>query len=562
MKKAKRMTKEQTEKKKKNIIRTFIVIISLIVIAIIGYIANEFIILDNNKTINLIINNKNVTGNLKKDVLVQDDDIYLSMQDLQNFFDKYIYEDTENNQIITTYEDKIAVIGFEENKMIVNGSEKSTFAHALKQDDTIYLPITEMKDVYGIDIEYIEKTKVVLVDSIAREQKKAIVSKNSSVKSSTNFIAKTVDRVDKGSSCVVISEEGKYTKIRTENGKIGYVKSKIIANTIVTRQTIEKQKQIEGKVNLVWDYYSQVASAPNREGTTIDGINVVSPAFFHLNSKGELEENIGNSGEEYIKWAHNNGYKVWPMVQNAGTGMMDVTSSIMRSFEKRQELIESIITYCVEYDLDGINIDFENMKKEDVDLFSRFIIELEPRLKEIGQVLSVDVTAPDGADTWSLCFDRLVLGDVADYLIFMAYDQYGGTSNVAGTTAGYNWVELNLKKFLETYEVESDKLILAVPLYARLWKEESDGGVTGEAIPMNQIDEEIPEDVTKTWDDELKQYYVEYEQNGVKYKIWIEDIESLKAKISLINEYNLGGIASWEKGMELDEVWQVIKENL
>ena len=70
MKKAKRMTKEQTEKKKKNIIRTFIVIISLIVIAIIGYIANEFIILDNNKTINLIINNKNVTGNLKKDVLV------------------------------------------------------------------------------------------------------------------------------------------------------------------------------------------------------------------------------------------------------------------------------------------------------------------------------------------------------------------------------------------------------------------------------------------------------------------------------------------------------------
>ena len=562
MKKAKRMTKEQTEKKKKNIIRTFIVIISLIVIAIIGYIANEFIILDNNKTINLIINNKNVTGNLKKDVLVQDDDIYLSMQDLQNFFDKYIYEDTENNQIITTYEDKIAVIGFEENKMIVNGSEKSTFAHVLKQDDTIYLPITEMKDVYGIDIEYIEKTKVVLVDSIAREQKKAIVSKNSSVKSSTNFIAKTVDRVDKGSSCVVISEEGKYTKIRTENGKIGYVKSKIIANTIVTRQTIEKQKQIEGKVNLVWDYYSQVASAPNREGTTIDGINVVSPAFFHLNSKGELEENIGNSGEEYIKWAHNNGYKVWPMVQNAGTGMMDVTSSIMRSFEKRQELIESIITYCVEYDLDGINIDFENMKKEDVDLFSRFIIELEPRLKEIGQVLSVDVTAPDGADTWSLCFDRLVLGDVADYLIFMAYDQYGGTSNVAGTTAGYNWVELNLKKFLETYEVESDKLILAVPLYARLWKEESDGGVTGEAIPMNQIDEEIPEDVTKTWDDELKQYYVEYEQNGVKYKIWIEDIESLKAKISLINEYNLGGIASWEKGMELDEVWQVIKENL
>ena len=563
MKKAKRMTKDQIEKKKKNIIRTFIIIVALIVIAIIGYIANEFIILDNNKTTNLIINNRNVTGNLKNEILFQEDEIYLSKEDLQNFFDKYIYEDKENNQIITTYEDKIAVIGFEENKMTVNGSEKSTYAHAIKQGDTIYLPISEMKDVYGIDIEYIEETKVLALDSIAREQKKAIINKSAAVKSTKNFIAKTVDRVSKGESIIVIAEEGDRTKIRTEQGKIGYVKTKIISNTVVTRQNIEKTKQIEGKVNLVWDYYSQVATAPDRKDTTIDGINVVSPAFFHLNSEGQLEENIGQAGEEYINWAHSNGYKVWPMIQNAGSGMMDVTSSIMNSYTKRQELIESIINYCVQYNIDGINIDFENMKQEDVDLFSRFIIELEPRLKEIGLVLSVDVTAPDGAATWSLCFDRAVLGDVADYLIFMAYDQYGGSSTVAGTTAGYDWIELNLKKFLETYEVESDKLILAVPLYARLWEEDSNGKVIGqEPIPMNEIQETIPQNASKTWDDNLKQNYVEYEEDGTKYKIWIEDIESLKAKKSLISEYNLGGIAAWEKGMETDEVWQVIKDNL
>ena len=563
MKKAKRMTKDQIEKKKKNIIRTFIIIVALIVIAIIGYIANEFIILDNNKTTNLIINNRNVTGNLKNEILFQEDEIYLSKEDLQNFFDKYIYEDKENNQIITTYEDKIAVIGFEENKMTVNGSEKSTYAHAIKQGDTIYLPISEMKDVYGIDIEYIEETKVLALDSIAREQKKAIINKSAAVKSTKNFIAKTVDRVSKGESIIVIAEEGDHTKIRTEQGKIGYVKTKIISNTVVTRQNIEKTKQIEGKVNLVWDYYSQVATAPDRKDTTIDGINVVSPAFFHLNSEGQLEENIGQAGEEYINWAHSNGYKVWPMIQNAGSGMMDVTSSIMNSYTKRQELIESIINYCVQYNIDGINIDFENMKQEDVDLFSRFIIELEPRLKEIGLVLSVDVTAPDGAATWSLCFDRAVLGDVADYLIFMAYDQYGGSSTVSGTTAGYDWIELNLKKFLETYEVESDKLILAVPLYARLWEEDSNGKVIGqEPIPMNEIQETIPQNASKTWDDNLKQNYVEYEEDGTKYKIWIEDIESLKAKISLISEYNLGGIAAWEKGMETDEVWQVIKDNL
>ena len=203
------------------------------------------------------------------------------------------------------------------------------------------------------------------------------------------------------------------------------------------------------------------------------------------------------------------------------------------------------------------------MKKEDIDLFSRFIIELEPRLKEIGAVLSVDVTAPDGADTWSLCFDRHVLGDVADYLIFMAYDQYGASSDKAGTTAGYNWVELNLQKFLQTYEVESDKLILAVPLYARLWIEDGNGNLEDqEAIPMNQINQTIPSDVQKNWDDELKQYYVEYVQNGSTYKMWIEDNESLQAKLSLISKYNLGGVASWEMGMENNDTFAIISQNL
>ena len=355
----------------------------------------------------------------------------------------------------------------------------------------------------------------------------------------------------------------KMLKIRTANGKIGYVKSKKLANTVVTRQEIEEQKPIEGKVNLVWDYYSQVANAPDRSGTTIDGINVVSPAFYHLNTEGELEENIGEEGKVYIDWAHSNGYQVWAMVQNTGSGMMDVTSEIMNHYDNRQALIEKIVEGCMEYNLDGINIDFENMKKEDIDLFSRFIIELEPRLKEIGAVLSVDVTAPDGSDTWSLCFDRTVLGDVADYLIFMAYDQYGASSDQAGTTAGYNWIELNIKKFLETYEVESEKLVLAIPLYARLWTIDNNGIVDGRtAIPMNQIDDVIPSDVERKWDDELKQNYVEYTEDGETKQMWIEDIDSLKEKVSLIKEYNLGGVASWELGMETEDVWGMLKENL
>ena len=558
-----KITLGRTKDNKKKIKKILIIIIAIILIGTIAYNISNNIIVDKNKSINLVINNKNVTSNLKKEIIIENDNIYISKQDLGNFFDKYIYEDTENNNIVTTYNNKIASISLEKNKININGSTKNTYAHAENKEGTIYVPITELEDVYGIEIKYLPDSKVLTIDSTSKEQKKGIITKNVSVKSSTKFISKTIDKVKKGSYVIVVSEDKGYTKIRTENGKVGYVKTNKVANTVVVREEMQETKQIEGKVNMVWDYYSEVASAPDRTGVTMDGVNVVSPAFFHLNTSGELTENVGTQGQAYIDWAHSNRYKVWPMVQNAGNGMLNVTSNIMNDYNKRQKLINQIVNYCVKYKLDGINIDFENMKKEDKDMYSRFIIELAPRLKDMGIVVSVDVTAPDGSETWSLCFDRNVIGDVADYIIFMAYDQYGTSSNKSGTTAGYDWVNLSLNKFLKTEEIESNKIILAIPLYTRLWTEDSSGKVVKQStVSMKNIDSILPSGVNKQWDDNLKQYYVEYQDGQYTKKMWIEDEKSLKEKINLINSNNLGGVASWEKGMETDNFWTFLKENL
>lgn len=558
-----KITLGRTKDNKKKIKKILIIIIAIILIGTIAYNISNNIIVDKNKSINLVINNKNVTSNLKKEIIIENDNIYISKQDLGNFFDKYIYEDTENNNIVTTYNNKIASISLEKNKININGSTKNTYAHAENKEGIIYVPITELEDVYGIEIKYLPDSKVLTIDSTSKEQKKGIITKNVSVKSSTKFISKTIDKVKKGSYVIVVSEDKGYTKIRTENGKVGYVKTNKVANTVVVREEMQETKQIEGKVNMVWDYYSEVASAQDRTGVTMDGVNVVSPAFFHLNTSGELTENVGTKGQAYIDWAHSNGYKVWPMVQNAGNGMLKVTSDIMNDYNKRQKLINQIVNYCVKYKLDGINIDFENMKKEDKDMYSRFIIELTPRLKDMGIVVSVDVTAPDGSETWSLCFDRNVIGDVADYIIFMAYDQYGTSSNKSGTTAGYDWVNLSLNKFLKTEEIESNKIILAIPLYTRLWTEDSSGKVVKQStVSMKNIDSILPSGVNKQWDDNLKQYYVEYQDGQYTKKMWIEDEKSLKEKINLINSNNLGGVASWEKGMETDNFWTFLKENL
>ena len=178
-------------------------------------------------------------------------------------------------------------------------------------------------------------------------------------------------------------------------------------------------------------------------------------------------------------------------------------------------------------------------------------------------VTSVDVTAPDGGETWSLCFDRNVIGDVADYIVFMAYDEYGISSSKPGTNAGYDWVKLSLNKFLQTEEIKSDKIILAIPFYTRVWTTNSNGQLTGKnTVAMKNLDSIIPDGTERKWDDTLKQYYVEYSDGTNKKQIWIEDVKSLQAKVSLVNENKLAGVGSWQKDMESDDVWQMIKSEL
>ena len=240
--------------------------------------------------------------------------------------------------------------------------------------------------------------------------------------------------------------------------------------------------------------------------------------------------------------------------------MIETTSEIMNDYILRNRLIDNIIDLIVKYNLDGINIDFENMYMEDKAMFNRFLIELEPRLNEMGKVLSVDVTAPDGSETWSMCFDRNTISKVADYIIFMAYDQYGANSRKEGTTAGCDWVEANVIKFLGQEGVNPDKLILAVPFYTRLWVEgDKDSPYS---VDMKSVDKVIPANVEKKWDDNLKQYYVEYTEDGAVHKMWIEDLTSISAKLDLINEYKLAGAAYWEKDRESPEVWNIVKEKL
>lgn len=557
--------KQKKSNKFKIILTIVITLVALGIATVAMYIAPDYQKDATEDMINLIINNKNVTAKMKNEVYIDDNGvIYLSKDDVQNYFDKYIKYYEDDKRLVTTYEDKLAILVGNNKVMEVNGTLENIKSSIITKNGVMYIPFSEMcENVYNANLTYIsnEDSKIVIVDSKDREVKEAETKKKVSVKYKAKVLSRTLEKVNKGDKLIYISTSEGWVKVRTQNGKIGYIKESDISEIKTTREAKVETKSIEGKINLLWDYYSEYATAPDRTGQTIEGVNVVSPSFFAIEKgTGHITENIGDSGLKYIEWAHSNGYEVWAMFSN--NSLRETTSTIISDFEKRQALIDNIVELVEIYDIDGLNLDFENLNLSDKSNYSRLVIELAPRLKALGKTFSVDVTAPDGSENWSLCFDRNVIGHVADYIVFMAYDQYGNGTK-AGTTAGYNWVETNINKFLDQEVVKSEKIILGIPLYTRIWTiTEDETKDSSKTVDMKDVDTVIRGKGEKQWNDTLKQYYIQYEENGQTRAMWIEDEKSITEKISLANKYKLAGIAFWEKDRETEGLWKIVNEEL
>lgn len=562
----KEVKRKELIKKRKFIRNICISVIALVIVAIIFVVAPNYMKEEDDGKIHLLINNKNLTSSerLTNDIIIENGVIYLSKEDVARFFDKYIYYDEKYNQYITTSNTKVATIVVGEYKMEVNGISSAISGGIIERNEIVYFPFSEMAEVYNVEIQNIEETNTVVIDSLDREQKQAEASKNLSVKLKTKLFSRTVDKVEKEDKLVVISQtDNGWTKVRTANGSIGYVKTNKLKNETIVRENLETTKQIANeKISMIWDYYSESKVAPNRTGTTIEGVNVVSPSFFVLKKlgKGEIIDKVGENGKEYIEWAKGNNYKIWAMFAN--DSMIETTSEIINDYRIRKKTIEKIVDLAVKYDLDGINLDFENIYKEDKAAYTRFVVELYPRLRDVGMTLTVDVTAPDGGETWSLCYDRDALADNCDYLVFMAYDQNNASSTKAGPVAGYNWVRTNVEKFLGQEDVSKEKLILAIPFYTRVWTENSEGKLAKQPgiVNMKDVDSLINGKGETTWDETTRQDYIEYNQGKNICKIWIENAKSIKEKLLLAKEKDLAGVAFWEKDRESNDVWNLINE--
>lgn len=234
------------KKKNKNLSKLIKVIIYLIFLIIVFCIApnyekSEEYCIENK--LNLIIDNKNVTKNLKYDLFANNKEvIYISIGDISSYFDSSAIYDEENKQIITTYREKVVKLPIDKNYIYINNRKQDVLSGAVEKDGMYYIPITAMEKIYEVDIDYINniyEEEILLVDSLTKKLVKADVSKNCNIKYKTTIYSKTVDKLEKADKVIVIEHlENHWTKIRTNNGKIGYIKTKILQNEIHVREDL------------------------------------------------------------------------------------------------------------------------------------------------------------------------------------------------------------------------------------------------------------------------------------------------------------------------------------
>ncbi len=313
-----------------------------------------------------------------------------------------------------------------------------------------------------------------------------------------------------------------------------------------------------GKLNLVWDALGTAVPADGK-GEKIAGLEIVSPTWFSISSEGGLVSSKADAA--YVEEAHRKGYKVWALINNSFD--KDLTRQILQSEDAQERVIRQLLVYSSLYHLDGINLDFENIYREDKDKLTRFVSRIATALREQGVVVSLDMTVPQGSDTWSQCYDRKGLAAVVDYVMVMTYDETWRSSPRSGSVASLNWVERGIQATLA--EVPAEKLLLGLPFYMREWEEPADGQGPAKATTLSMVDAERKireKNLTLQWLEDKGQYYTEYYEQDKRYRIWLEDERSIAAKVALVGPYRLAGVASWRKGFERETIWPVIQAGL
>lgn len=527
--------------------------------------------LSSDTEIALILNNEVIDA---KGRLI-DGHIYLDYNTVYNYINSRFYWDTNENILRYTTSTDLISAAAESTSYTVSKEAKSFDQIIVKGDAAAaYLSLDFVKQYSDFSYVLYENPNRLVLTTAWGDYTIASAKKSSEIRYQGGIKSPILTTVEKNAELTVLSPDETWTKVATVDGVIGYIRSKNLGTTstktvssdFVPEQFTHITKDF--KINMAWHQVTNQSANGNIASVlqSTKGINVLSPTWFYLNDNSGGIASLASSS--YVDYCHQNGIEVWALVSNLENPDVNA-ESVLSHTSTRDNLTNALISAAIQYDLDGINVDFEALNVNAVGTsFIQFIRELSIKCANNGIVLSVDNYIPSA---YTAFYNRAEQARFADYVVLMAYDEHYAGSEEAGSVASIGYVTKGVEDTLQ--EVPAEQLILGMPFYTRVWSETPiDGdGSTGEtdnvvdyalssyAAGMSDVQKLISANgAEQVWLDDIGQNYVEYKNNGVTYKIWIEDATSLEEKLKVMTSHNLAGGSFWKLGLETSSIWDTI----
>lgn len=503
---------------------------------------------------------------VEENAIIQDGLVYFDLATVHAYFDETFYVDLNENLLLYSNPTDTFRVNLGSSTVTGDGTgaaQDMGYVIAYVENDTVYVAADYVKqyvnysyDVYDMHIQVYTRWG---------ERQLADIAKDTAVRTKGGVKSPVLEDLVKGDTVEVLEEMENWSKVKTADSVIGYVENKRLTNsraeseTPVTDVAVPEftSKTMENKISLGWHAIGAAAGNDTLysivQGTK--GMNVIAPTWFSLN------DNEGNfrdfSSSSYVTQAHNMGLQVWGVLDdfnynNEKGGGIDVYG-ILSSTTKRQHLVDGITKAALACGMDGINLDFERVSTEAGVHYVQFLRELSIACRNNDLMFSIDNYVPFHFNDY---YRLDIQGQVADYVIIMGYDEHWHGSGDPGSVASIDYVSNGLDKTLE--DVAANKVINALPLYMIVWK--IDGStVTDEYLTLNNLDAFLGRiNVEKVWDEETCQNYLEWTSSSATYRVWLEDLESIRVKLNVMANKQIGGVAVWRLGYGTSNIWELL----
>lgn len=518
-----------------------------------------------------------ITGSQEAAIVLQDEIVeekarisdgicYLDMTTIHKYLNDRFYVDGGEGLLLYTLPEDIVRNSIGSSvKETAQGSEELGYTAAIWEGDTLYVALDYIKQYTNFSYQLFTDPYRIQLTTEWPSYEVASISKNTQVRVKGGVKSEILTDVQKGDQVSVLEQMETWSKVKTADSVIGYVENKRLTG-IRSEQPIPVTDYQEPeytsltrdhKINLGWHVVASAGGNDTFNSVTAnaENLNVISPTWF------KLCDNEGGytsfASADYVQKAHDRGLEVWALIENIEYKDSISMYEILSSTTIRQKLIDSLMNDLITYGIDGINVDFEQLSMDCGEHFVEFIRELSAACRKNGKVLSVDNYVPRDFNDY---YDRKEQGIVADYVIVMGYDEHYAGSKEAGSVASIDYVEDGIAQTVK--EVPAEKVINAIPFYTRIWETTGDG-ISSQAVDMATAELFISNHgITAEWDETTCQNYGEYTSGDSRYQVWLEDADSIKVKLNVMENYGIGGVAEWRLGFEKPEIWDVIGEYL